>query len=101
MRFLVEIEWPMEPFSTYVREGTAGDVIGSILAAIKPEAMYFHAPNGHRGGTLIVNMEDASQMPAIAEPWFLKLEATCKFHPVMSAEDLGRAGLSELGNTWG
>jgi len=101
MKFLVKFEWPLEPFNSYVREGTAGDVIGSMLAAIKPEAVYFHTPSGHRGGTMIVDIDDTSQMPAIAEPLFLKLEATCEFQPVMSAEDLGRAGLGELGKAWG
>ena len=40
-------------------------------------------------------------MPRLAEPWFLKFEADCHFRIVMSPEDLGRAGLEELGRKWG
>ncbi len=41
---------------------------------------------------LIVDLEDASQMPAIAEPWFLGLDAAVEFHPAMVPEDLEKAG---------
>jgi hypothetical protein len=37
-------------------------------------------------------MEDASQIPAIAEPLFLGVGATVKAHPVMIPEDLQKAG---------
>jgi hypothetical protein len=40
---------------------------------------------------MVVNMDDASQIPAIAEPLFLGLDATIKAHAVMTAEDLGTA----------
>jgi hypothetical protein len=37
-------------------------------------------------------MHDASQIPAIAEPWFLAFNASLEIHPVMVPEDLSRAG---------
>ncbi len=40
---------------------------------------------------MVVNMDDASQIPAIAEPLFLGLDATIKAHAVMTPEDLGTA----------
>jgi hypothetical protein len=36
MKFIVEADLPMEPFSTYIREGTAGDKIGAVLGAESP-----------------------------------------------------------------
>ena len=36
-------------------------------------------------------MDDASQIPAIAEPLFLGLDATVQIHPVMTPEDLEKA----------
>jgi hypothetical protein len=37
-------------------------------------------------------MKDASQIPAIAEPWFLAFNASIEIHPVMIPDDLARAG---------
>ena len=68
-----------------------GQTIQSILEEIKPEAAYFADMEGARGGYLVINMDDASQIPAIAEPLFLGLDATVQIHPVMTAEDLERA----------
>jgi len=36
-------------------------------------------------------MQDASQIPAIAEPWFLAFNASLELHPVMIPDDLKKA----------
>jgi hypothetical protein len=37
-------------------------------------------------------MDDASQIPAMAEPWFLAVNGTVEFQPVMKLEDVLKAG---------
>ena len=37
-------------------------------------------------------MQDASQIPAIAEPWMLAFNASIELHPVMIPDDLAKAG---------
>ncbi len=98
---LLNVTFPHDPFNAAVRNGTVGETIDKILKAIKPEAVYFTEQEGHRGAILIVNVENPSQVPALAEPWFLHFHADCKFRIVMTPEDLQRAGLSELGKKWG
>ncbi len=100
MRMIVEMEFPLEPFNTMVKNGTAGQVIQKVMEAIKPEAMYFAARNGKRGGTMIVDLPDASSIPKIAEHLFLAFEASVDFHPCMTPEDLAKAGLDELGKQY-
>ena len=101
MRMLIEFQLPIEPFNTLVRKGTAGQVIQKILSDVKPEAVYFTAREGKRGGVMIVNLTDPSKIPAIAEPFFLQFNATVAIHPCMTPEDLGKAGLETLGKAWG
>jgi hypothetical protein len=45
-------------------------------------------------------MNETSQIPAIAEPWFLQFNADVEFHPVMLGDDLGKANLEEIGKKW-
>ena len=65
--------------------------IHSIMEELKPEAAYFSDIEGARGAYIVVNMDDASQIPGIVEPLFLGLGAAIQIHPVMSPEELGKA----------
>lgn len=100
MRFLMKLSMPLEPFNTYVKDGTIGARMGKIMEETKPEAAYFTAMDGHRGGIMVVHMDNTSQIPSIAEPWFIMFNANVEFHPTMTPEDLGKAGLEALGKKW-
>jgi hypothetical protein len=101
MRMLVIAKSPLEPFNAYAKDGSAGAKIQAIVDEIKPEAVYFTEMDGHRTAVMIVDMDDPSKIPSLAEPWFLTFNSNVEFHPVMSPEDLARAGLEELGKKWG
>ena len=66
--------------------------MGAILAEQKPEAAYFALEDGRRTAFLFLNLEDPSELPAIAEPWFLAFDAEIEAQPAMTAEDLQKAG---------
>jgi|SRR5450631_2390874 hypothetical protein len=100
MRMLMYLQFPLEPFNTAVRDGSAGQKIQRILEAIHPEAAYFTDQNGHRGATLVVNVKDPSDVPTLAEPWFLTFNAHVEFRIAMTPEDLARANLDALGKKW-
>lgn len=101
MRMVMLVTVPHEPFNSLVRDGTAGEKIGAILEAAGPEAAYFTERDGLRSAIVVVNVDDASEIPKLAEPWFLTFEADTEFHIAMTPEDLQNAGLEELGQTWG
>lgn len=100
MRMLLEIKFPPDPFNAAVRDGSVGKKIKNILDDIKPEAAYFTEIDGNRGAILIVNLEDPSKVPALAEPWFLQFNANCSFRIVMTPDILAKAGLEALGKKW-
>ena len=92
MRFLVKVNIPVDAGNASAKAGKLGTTIQSILADLKPEAVYFTDDNGQRTAFLFLEMKDASQIPAIAEPWFLAFNASIEIHPVMVPDDLSKAG---------
>lgn len=91
MRFLFKISFPVEAGNAAAKKD-GFRAIERILEQQKPEAAYFLSDGGKRTGILIMHMDDASQLAAIAEPWFLALNASIEVTPVMLPEDLGKAG---------
>ncbi len=58
-----------------------GKTIQSILDDLKPEAAYFASYDGEHTAFLSLEIKDASQMSAIAEPWLLAFKAKIELHP--------------------
>lgn len=91
MKFLVHIMIPVDAGNDVIREGRLGDLLQRIFEEQKPEAVYFATSGGDRTIYMFLDLEDASRIPAIAEPWFLALEANVEFHPVLGREEMERA----------
>ena len=100
MRMLMDVTFPLEPFNTLVKNGTAGQKLQQIMEDIKPEAVYFAARGGNRSVIIIVDIADPSRLPTFAEPFFLTFNANVEVHVVMAPEDLAKAGLEELGKKY-
>lgn len=92
MRFLLKAEMPVEASNKAAQDGSLPVKIQSILDDLKPEAAYFIAFHGRRTALLVMNMQDASQIPALAEPWFHAFGASVEILPAMTIEDLKKAG---------
>ena len=92
MRMLLRVSIPTEAGNAAMKAGMFGPTVERILADLKPEAAYFLADdNGNRSGSIVFDMQDTSQMPAVAEPWFLAFNAKVSVRPVMTPQDLGAA----------
>jgi len=63
MRFILHVSFPPEKFNRAAMEGIAGQKMRRILEETKPEAAYFCAKDGKRGGFLVVNLENTSEIP--------------------------------------
>lgn len=95
MRMMIQLSIPVESGNESVRTGALGPAFQKLLESLKPEAAYFTTlTSGERGGFIVFDMKDTSQIPAVAEPFFLAYNAKVTFMPVMNAQDLAKAGPS-------
>jgi len=95
MRMLLRVSIPVETGNAAAKAGTLGSTVEQIVADLKPEAAYFFADDdGQRSCSIVFDMKDTSQIPALAEPWFLAFNAKISLRPVMNPQDLVTAGPS-------
>jgi len=91
MRVMLKVGIPVESGNAAAKAGKLGSIIQSILEDLKPESVYFTAVDGKRTGYIFLDLKDASQIPSIAEPWFLAFNASIEVLPVMILDDLAKA----------
>ena len=68
---MIKFAFPVDADNAAIRTGKLEKVFQQLIADLKPEAAYFPAVDGDRGGFLVVNMQDSSQIADIAERLFL------------------------------
>jgi hypothetical protein len=96
MRMMMIARIPVEIGNEAIKDGTLPKVIQQTLERIKPEAAYFTTMDGERTMVAVFDMQAVSDMPPIAEPLFMNLDAAVDFMPCMSADDL-KGSLSHMG----
>ena len=100
MRFLMSFKIPHESFNRLVREGVAGQRLGGIIEATRPQQIWFTEQDGQRAGVAVYEIADQTKLCSIAEPWFLTFGAECRFNPAMTPDELAKVDLQDLGRKW-
>jgi hypothetical protein len=98
MRTLLKVTLDVVASNKAIMDGSLPKIMQSTMDKIKPEASYFTAIDGCRSCLMVFDLKDPSDIPMIAEPFFLNMNAKVEFSPVMNAEDL-KKGLEQLQST--
>lgn len=92
MRTLMIVKMSVEKGNMMIKSGKLETTMKSMMEELKPEAAYFSVQCGMRTGYIIFDLKDVSDIPKIAEPWFLAFDAEVSMRPVMTPQDLAKAG---------
>jgi len=95
MRTMIRVKMPVEAGNRAFQDGSLQKTLMEAIDRLKPEAAYFCAQDGMRSAIMVVDLKDPSEIPAIAEPFFSRLNAAIEMVPVMNADDL-KKGLAKL-----
>jgi hypothetical protein len=103
MRCMMKVSIPVERGNEAVKDGTLGRTIEAMLTDLNPESAHFCDWDGQRTGFIVFDLKDPSQIPAVAEPWFIAFNAKLEFHPCMNLEDLRKAssGIERAAKNYG
>lgn len=93
MRVLMTIKMDTEKANKAIADDKLSQVMQPI-ERLKPEAVFFGALDGKRTGFVVFDLENTSDIPSIAEPFFQELKAEIDFTPVMSIEEV-QSGLQK------
>jgi hypothetical protein len=96
MRTYLRVTMDHQASNKAVKEGKLDGILKGLFERIKPETAFFFSHDGKRTANFIFDLKETSQMPVIAEPLFMELQADVEFFPVMNQEELMK-GLSQLG----
>lgn len=95
MRTLLKAQMQVEASNKAIMEKKLESVMKEVMERIKPEAAYFLPMDGFRTAIMIFDLKDPTDIPSIAEPFFMNMNAKVDMYPVMNAEDLQK-GLGKL-----
>jgi hypothetical protein len=94
MRMMLKVSIPVESGNKSIADGTLPKTVMDFLAKFKPEAAYFVAEAGKRTGYFFFELADATDIPSVAESFFMNLNAAIELTPAMNAADM-REGIEK------
>lgn len=96
MRVLLTAEMDTEKGNQAIKDKRLPEIMKAALGSLQPEAAYFGAKNGRRTAFIVFDLKDVADIPTVAEPFFMELDAKIEFIPVMNFDDV-QAGLGKVG----
>jgi len=94
MRMLLKVQMDVEAANRAIKDGSWAQTMERVMQELEPEAAYFTALEGKRTGLIVFDLKEPSQIPSIAEPFFMAVNASIELTPAMTIEDV-QTGLQE------
>jgi hypothetical protein len=88
MRTMMQVQMPTGSGNDAINAGSLPQIMASSLEALKAEAGDFTAEDGMRTALIFFEMNDSSDIPPAAEPFFMGLGAKITLSPVMNAQGM-------------
>jgi hypothetical protein len=85
---MLKVTMDVDASNEAVKDGRLGKVMKQTMERWKPEAAYFTAVDGCRGGYIVFDLKEPSDIPSICEPFFQELGARIELVPVMTPDDV-------------
>lgn len=95
MRVMLKATMETEKSNEAIRSGKLPELLQETIERLHPEAAYYGPEEGRRTCFLVFDMQDSSQLPPAAEPFFSQFNAEIEVFPVMNQDDLQK-GLSQI-----
>ncbi len=96
MRMMMRARIPVEAGNIGLSEGTLPATLQQVIKLVEPEAVYVGTEDGVRRVLIFFDLKDASDIPAVTEPFMQNANASVDLMPVMNQDDL-QAGMAKLG----
>jgi hypothetical protein len=95
MRVLLTAQLDTEKGNEAIKDKKLSEIMKAAVEPLRPEAAYFGAKDGCRTAFIVFDLKDTSDIPKVAEPFFLQLGAKVEFIPVMNFDDV-QSGVSKV-----
>ena len=91
MRVLLKASIPVEAGNEAAKSGKLATTLQLIIEEQKPEAVDVVAEGGTRTALVFLNLASAADLPRIAEPWFVGLNARIEVTPAFTPAEMPAA----------
>ena len=94
MRMMMKVSIPVESGNKGIKEGLLPKTVLGFVEQFKPESAFFTTEAGKRTAFFVFDLKDPTQIPSVAEPFFMNLNASIDFAPAMNLEEM-KAGVEK------
>ena len=88
MRMMMKVSIPIEFGNKCISEGYLQQTVMKFAERFHPESSYFIAEGGERTAMFYFDIKDSSEIPSVAEPFFMNLHAKVTITPAMNLDDM-------------